>query len=283
MKMKLLFSASILALLFACKKDNPQLGPAPTAADAAFSYTPSVGNANTIEFTANNPSLQCLWDFGNGTKAKGASVSSPYPYAGTYTVKLTVFSSGGSKSSTQEITITQDDLGLLNNPIYIMLTGGINGPGFKTWVIDSTADGHMGVGPDPISPLGNTPEYWSAGPLDKAGAGLYGDKYVFHLNGFKFDMINNGDVYVHNSLAANFPGSFQNLGDFTAPYADQMNESWTLLENADTTITLTNNAFMGFYSGVQTYKILEITDSTLSLQYKHHAGGLNWYLRLKSE
>ena len=144
-------------------------------------------------------------------------MSSPYPYAGTYTVKLTVFSSGGSKSSSQQITIAQDNLGLLNNPIFIMLTGGINGPGYKTWVIDSTADGHMGVGPDPISPLGDIPEWWSAGGLDKSGAGLYGDKYVFHLNGFKFDMINNGDVYVHNSLSANFPGSFQNLGDFTEP------------------------------------------------------------------
>jgi hypothetical protein len=96
-------------------------------------------------------------------------------------------------------------------------------------------------------------------------------------------MINNGDVYVHNSLAANFPGSFQNLGDFTAPYNDIMNESWTLVEGADTTITISNNAFIGFYTGVHTYKILEITDSTLSLQYKHHAGGLNWYLRLKTQ
>ncbi len=283
MKMKLLFSASILTLLFACKKDNPQLGPAPTAADAAFTYTASAGNANIIEFTANNPSLQCLWDFGNGTKAKGATVSSPYPYAGTYTVKLTVFASGGSRSTSQQITIAQDNLGLLNNPIFIMLTGGVNGPGYKTWVIDSTADGHMGVGPDPISALGNIPEWWSAGPLDKAGAGIYDDKYVFHLNGFKFDMINNGNVYVHNSLAANFPGSFQNLGDFTAPFTDQMDESWTLLEAVDTTITISNNAFIGFYTGVQTYRILDITDSTLSLQYKHHAGGLNWYLRLKTE
>ncbi len=281
--MKLLFSASILTLLFACKKDNPQLGPAPTAADAAFTYTASAGNANIIEFTANNPSLQCLWDFGNGTKAKGATVSSPYPYAGTYTVKLTVFASGGSRSTSQQITIAQDNLGLLNNPIFIMLTGGVNGPGYKTWVIDSTADGHMGVGPDPISALGNIPEWWSAGPLDKAGAGIYDDKYVFHLNGFKFDMINNGNVYVHNSLAANFPGSFQNLGDFTAPFTDQMDESWTLLEAVDTTITISNNAFIGFYTGVQTYRILDITDSTLSLQYKHHAGGLNWYLRLKTE
>ncbi|MFM6935156.1 MAG: PKD domain-containing protein [Flavobacteriales bacterium] len=281
--MKLLFSASILLLLFACKKDNPQLGDAPSLADASFTYAPSAGNANIIEFTANNPNIQCLWDFGNGTTAKGSSVSSPYPYAGTYTVKLTVFASGGSRSTSQQITIAQDNLGLLNNPIFIMLTGGVNGPGYKTWVIDSTADGHMGVGPDPVSALGNIPEWWSAGPLDKSGAGLYDDKYVFHLNGFKFDMINNGNVYVHNSLAANFPGSFQNLGDFTAPYTNQMDESWTLLENTDTTITISNNAFIGFYTGVHTYRILDITDSTLSLQYKHHAGGLNWYLRLKSE
>ncbi len=283
MKMKLLFSACILTMLVACKKDNPQLGDAPTLADASFTYTASASNANIIEFTANNPNLQCLWDFGNGTKAKGPSVSSPYPYAGTYTVKLTVFASGGSRSTSQQITIAQDNLGLLNNPIFIMLTGGVNGPGYKTWVIDSTADGHMGVGPDPVSALGNIPEWWSAGPLDKAGAGLYDDKYVFHLNGFKFDMINNGDVYVHNSLATNFPGSFQNLGDFTAPYTNQMDESWTLLETVDTTITISNNAFIGFYTGVHTYRILDITDSTLSLQYKHHAGGLNWYLRLKTE
>lgn len=272
-----------MMLLFACKKDNPQLGDAPSLADASYTYAPSASNANIIEFTANNSKIQCVWDFGNGTTAKGAIVSSPYPYAGTYTVKLTVFASGGSRSTSQQITIAQDNLGLLNNPIFIMLTGGVNGPGYKTWVIDSTADGHMGVGPDPISALGNIPEWWSAGPLDKAGAGLYDDKYVFHLNGFKFDMINNGNVYVHNSLAANFPGSFQNLGDFTAPYTDQMDESWTLLETVDTTITISNNAFIGFYTGVQTYRILDITDSTLSLQYKHHAGGLNWYLRLKSE
>jgi len=281
--MKLIFSACIMMLLVACKKDNPQLGDAPSLADASYTYAPSASNANIIEFTANNSKIQCVWDFGNGTTAKGAIVSSPYPYAGTYTVKLTVFASGGSRSTSQQITIAQDNLGLLNNPIFIMLTGGVNGPGYKTWVIDSTADGHMGVGPDPISALGNIPEWWSAGPLDKAGAGLYDDKYVFHLNGFKFDMINNGNVYVHNSLAANFPGSFQNLGDFTAPYTDQMDESWTLLETVDTTITISNNAFIGFYTGVQTYRILDITDSTLSLQYKHHAGGLNWYLRLKSE
>jgi hypothetical protein len=106
---------------------------------------------------------------------------------------------------------------------------------------------------------------------------------AYYLNGFKFDMINHGDVYIHNSLSATFPGSFQNLGDFTAPYTDQLNESWLLTEGADTTITISNNAFLGFYTGVKTYKIIGVTDSTLHLQYAHHAGGLLWYLKLKTE
>jgi len=80
-----------------------------------------------------------------------------------------------------------------------------------------------------------------------------------------------------------FPGSFQNLGDFTAPYTNQMNESWNLVEDLDTTITISNNAFIGFYTGVKTYRILSITDTSLLLQYSHFNGGLNWYLRLVPE
>ena len=270
-------------VLGACTKERPTLGDPPKAQDATFVATPSDSNANIIELSANNPSLVCRWDFGNGMKGEGLIVSAVYPYAGTYTITLTVFNKGGSRSSTQQVVIAQTDLSLLDNPFYNKLTGGANGPGYKTWVIDSVLSGHFGVGPDPESPLGATPEWWAAGANEKPGCGLYNDKYVFHLNAFKFDMITNGDVYVHNSLAASFPGSFQNLGDFTAPYADQMDKSWNLVEGPENTITLSNGAFIGFYSGVNTYRILELTDSTMYLQYGHHAGGLNWYLKLKTE
>lgn len=281
--MKLTYLVIISTLLFACKKEDSQLGNPPTLADASFTFVVSLTSANVLELTANNSTNQYLWDFGNGVKAQGATATASYPYAGTYTIKLTVFNKGGSRSTTQDIVIAQDDLGLLNNPIYTMLTGGASGSGSKTWVLDSTNAGHFGVGPDPISALGNVPEWWAAGPNDKGGCGMYNDRYVFYLNAFKFDMQNQGDVYVHNSLAGSFPGSFQNLGDFTAPYTNQLNESWNLVEGVDTTISISNNAFIGFFSGVQTYKIVSITDSSLFLQYGHHAGGLNWYLRLVPE
>jgi hypothetical protein len=84
-------------------------------------------------------------------------------------------------------------------------------------------------------------------------------------------------------LASTFPGSFLNLYDFTAPFSNQMNESWQLTEGEQNTITISNNASIGFYTGVREYRILELTDSTMYLQYGHHAGGLLWYMKLKSE
>ena len=282
MKTLLLSILSIGLALVACQKYEPSLGPAPTDADAQFTMAPSAANVNIIELSASNPSLQCVWDFGNGSKAQGANVTATYPYAGTYTIKLTVFAKGGSRSSTKEVTIANDDFTLLNNPYYTLLTGGVNGPGFKVWVVDSAASGHMGVGPDPESALGATPEWWAAGAGEKPGCGIYDDQYVFHLAGFKFDMITNGDVYVHNTIANEFPGSFQNLFDYTAPFADQLNESWLLTEDTDPTITISGSAFLGFYTGPRVYKILSATDSTLHLQYGHHAGGLKWYLKLKT-
>ena len=37
------------------------------ASSATFSYQPSSGSDNIIIFTADNPDVECSWDFGNGT------------------------------------------------------------------------------------------------------------------------------------------------------------------------------------------------------------------------
>ena len=286
-KKHLLFITSISVLLAivisACRKENPQLGSPPEETDAVFTYAPSDTNDNVIIFTATNPDIINMWDFGNGLTGEGAVVSSIYPNAGNYTVNLSVFNSGGSKTSSQEIIIEQTDPGLLDNPIYTMLTGGINGPGFKSWYIDSTTAGHFGVGPDPVSALGYTPEWWSAPEMAKPGCGMYDDRFVFYLNDYRFDMITNGDVYVHNTIADQYPGAFENLADFTAPYDNQLNESWSVIEGSDTTLTVSGNSFIGFGTGVNTYKIIELTENSMYLAFGHHTGELMWYLRLKPE
>ena len=284
----ILFSLLALGLLSlaSCRKEDPQLGEPPTDADATFVYSPTDANPNIINFSAPNPNMVNIWDFGNGLKGEGTNVQGIYPNAGSYTVTLTVFNQGGSNFSSQELVIDQTDLSLLDNPYYNTLTEGADGIGYKTWYIDSNEIGHFGVGPDPISPLGNVPEWWSAGPNDKPGCGLYDDRFVFHLNGFKYDMLTNGDVYIHNSFSGDFPGSFLNLGDYTAPYQDQLNEQWSVVEeDGVATLSVSNDSFIGFYTGVNSYTIIEYTDSTMSLQYDHEPAseGLHWYLKLRAE
>ncbi|MBM3937365.1 MAG: PKD domain-containing protein [Sphingomonadales bacterium] len=279
---KLLFLGVMGAFALSGCEDEPSLGTAPTTADAEFTYTPTAANPNVIEFDAKNKNLIAKWDFGNGTKAEGPTVQGSFPLKGTYVVTLTVFNSGGSASTSQTITIAQDDATLLNNPLYTILTGGNAGKGYKTWVIDSTRDGHFGVGPNPVGAAGNYPEWWAAKKNDKSNTGLYNDQFVFRLKGFGFDQMTKGDVYVNSAQAANFPGATLNVKtDYTAPYADQTNQNWTLTLGADTTLTVSGKSFIGYYTGVNTYKVVRMSENELFLRYVDAANSqLAWYIRL---
>jgi len=278
-----LFVAALLLGFLSCKKEDPQLGVPPSEADAVFTFTPTTATPNIIDFTASNPDVNAVWDLGNGASGSGISIQGIYPSAGTYTVTLTIFTSGGSASTSQDIVIANTDPTLLDNDLFNALTGGSSGPGSKTWVIDSATTAHFGVGPDPIGAAGDFPEYYAAAPNDKLGVGLYDDRYVFSLNDFKFDMLVDDEVYVHNTLAADFPGSYENGGDYTAPYTDQLAESWSIVEGTDTVLSVSGSSFMGMFTGPRDYRILKVSDTALWLQYGHHAGGLLWYLRMIPE
>lgn len=244
---------------------------------ASFSFQVSPVNDNIIIFTADNDDVECSWDFGNGTFGSGLTDTAEYPFAGSYDVTLSVFNSQGNAQSTKTITIDQDDISLFDNPLHLIITGGTTGPGFRTWHIDSACTSHLGVGP----PGGNNPDWWTSGDNEKPGCGIYDDRYTFYLSGYQYDMVTNGDVYIHNTLASSFPGSFENLYDFTAPFSDQLNESWDITE--DSILSVTNSSFVGFYSGVNEYKITALTDTSMWLTYGHYDASLQWYIRLVPE
>ncbi len=280
-----LLLASAVMFFSSCKKDDPDIGDPPSQADAAFTYMPTTQSDNVIEFTASNSNLTAKWDFGNGAVGEGTTVTAQYPYQGTYTVKLTVFNSGGSASSTQEVVIAQDDPSLLDNPLYDLLTGGSS----KTWAVDSVSAGHLGVGPGPDHPDfdGFYPKWWSAGSLEKSGSGMYNDRYTFKLQNFGFDMVSNGEVYVQSAHAGTPPfddTTASSVGDFTANFPDQLGETWTLNEDTDTTIELSGDAMMGFWAGTRTYKVVSIDSNHMVLTYQD---GIDpdtyWYISLIRE
>lgn len=277
-----------LGILSSCKKKKYELGAPPTAADAAFSHAPSSKSPNIIDFSATNKEIIPIWDLGNSAKAQGHTAQGVYPYAGTYTVKLTVFAKGGSAFSTQTITIAEDDLTLLNSPDIVNLTGGISGKGFKTWVIDSTRSGHFGVGPEPASALGNVPEWYSAEPVQQTNMHFYDDQYKFYLDGFKFDMVNNGGAFIDALTVGEFTNVVGTSGDdFIALFPNQLGESWNfVVEDGITYLTVSGKSHIGFYAGVRKYQVLKLSENELSLRYVDGNASnpaLAWYLRLVPE
>ena len=131
--MKQIFKSILLvvagsALLWACNPmdaDLHKLGPAPSESQLAFTATPTVTSPNIVELqnTSSVPGV-ALWDLGNGTTVKGDKVSATYPFKGDYTVTMSLYTTGGSATISQVVTIAADDYGLLDTPGFNALTGG---------------------------------------------------------------------------------------------------------------------------------------------------------------
>lgn len=272
--------------LVACKKDDPELGDAPTSADAGFTYQVSTESDNILTFRTNNPSVVAVWDFGNDTEAKGNVVTAQYPSKGDYTVTLTIFSSGGSASSSQEINILNDDFNLLKDTLFTILTGGIDSVNGKTWVIDSANAGHFALSPAPSHPDfdGFYGKWFNANANEKAGAGMYDDRYVFKLQSFQFDMITNGNVFIDDAQGANFPGATDLSPDKIAPFPNQLGETWTITKGADTTLTVSGQSFLGHYTGTHVYRVITMTENEIFLGFEDTSDpDLMWYIRLIPE
>lgn len=287
MKKNILFLLAITVLAFsACTDEEPELGVAPTAADAAFNYSASATSPNILEFKAARTDVVAVWDFGNGTTGEGPKGIGTYPNAGTYAVTLTIFTKGGSAKRTDSVVIAADDPTLLNDPLFRLLTGGTDSLNGKTWVIDSANGGHFGVTYNEQGVFGYLPNDYSADPGNHAGMGMYDDRYNFSIFAFQFNMITNGHVFIDDNQAGNFPGSRKlgNSDDFIAPVANKIGQTWTITKGVDTTLTVSEGSFLGFYTGVRVYKILNLNENELYLRYADASNSnLNWYLKLIPE
>ena len=226
---------------------------------AEFTFEFSESNPNIVNFTAvNQGDYEYSWDLGNGKSSSGAVTTGTYPFSGVKSVTLNVINSNGHTSSTKEITIANDDFSLLTNPMVFYISGG-SAP--KTWCVDSNSTGHIGVGPV----AGSEPSWYSSQANEKPGVGLYDDRYTFTLNDFLFNMQTNGSIYIQNSFASNFPGSYENLYDYTAPFEDPPTGNWDISD--DSVLTFSQGFHMGFYTGVNEYKITKLTEDTLWVEY----------------
>ncbi len=191
-------------LFMACdpKEDvKPDIGPAPTADQLGISITPGSDEFHVIVTNTSTVVGIPSWNFGNGAKSSEEEVEVKYNLAGVYTITLTLVTKGGSATISVDYEQPVTDFSIFTDPIYINLSGGMDAVDGKTWVLDSTVQGHLGVGPAGTVGL----QWWSAAPLAKKGAAInmYDDAINLNINEFAAILTNNGKSYVKGYAASN--------------------------------------------------------------------------------
>ena len=270
-KMKHIFKVSLIlaiagAFLFSCApldKDAYKLGEPVSESQLSFTATPSASTPNIIVLkNTSSAAGVALWDLGNGTTAKGDEVSVSYPFKGDYTIAMSLYTQGGSATISKVVNIADDDYGLLDTPGFNALTGGADATEGKTWVFARYTRGHFGVGDINAAPEVNGPAWWQCDPQGKEGCSLYDNEYTFIQKGTKLIWKNQGYIYTNeNGMNHLGMGGTPNaaVGDFDVPYVPADNLTFALDED-NMTLTLSGNAFFGFYTGDSVYRIIRLTE-----------------------
>ncbi|WP_207534101.1 hypothetical protein [Desertivirga arenae] len=244
----------IIASLFSgCKENEGELG---AAAKAAFKVTPVAGKANTylLESTSDN-AFRYQWDIGagQGIRAGKAVDTAYYLKKGTYDIKLYAYGNGGYDVSSQQVTVTSDDLSpILNNPVFQKLTA-------HPWKLNPASSAPVIVGTE-----GNPAEYFPGGPLaDCQKDDIY--TFAFVNNDFKASYNANGSTFNAGNIAPNYS---------CAADRSYNNVSFTFSSTVSgvglATITLPGNPPANFIGvtdvSSNNYRIISISDTEMVLR-----------------
>ncbi len=246
---------ALTMILSGCKKDKDS-GPA----ELEIMYT--LIDANTVLFEHNGAFTGIpSWDFGNGQTSDQNSDTIVYPYAGTYTVSLSIFASDGEKTATTEVVISTSNPSLVElTADEILLCGGADNENGKTWVWARYVPQHIMLGQaDPW-------QWWyGAEPDEKADLNIYDDKMIFKAVNNEFQLVNNDTTYVNVNNLSEF--GVEGTEDSPVYYdLSEQDYSWTIQEIGDKKyLQLSGGGFMSYYLGVNEYEIVKLTENELTI------------------
>ncbi len=278
--------AALILIMFACTPemdDSVDIGAAPSEDQLDFTITKGTTD---FKFVLNNTSTVtgiASWDLGNGSKSTEAQPTVNYPLPGEYTITMTLITKGGTATKSKKVVQTKTDYSIFTDPKFIFLSGGINVAAGKTWVLDSLAKGHIGVGPAGTVGL----EWWSADPLaKKAVKVMYDDEINFKVSGFVSTLTNHGKSYVKGFVKTS-PG-YSNPIEFDSDFVVDFTPSpgsWFIEEKGGKSYLKLSGSkpmFPCFDVGAVngSYEILKIEENVLELVTIDRVEGNAWHYQL---
>ena len=259
----LLFSAMVA--FYGCQEDEYSFGDIVTpsniqitaeivGADAANPYGDGSGVVNFAATADNAVSYKYVFN-GEETVSLSGNNSINFSSLGVNTYTVTVVASGtagvsSSKSIEVEVLSTYAPPVDLIAKLYGYDPADPTAVTSRTWKVHSTKNKHFGLGPVGGQVL---TEWYGAGPDEKAGTGMYDDRFTFSSDG-TFTHVTNGtifgrDPYIVNDLGPNASGNV-NGADIENYAFDDYASTWTLTAPGGTeTISLSGTAFLGYYTG----------------------------------
>ena len=253
--------------------------------DVKIAVTATNALSYKVDFDASTP-LDLVY-LPDGTTTK------KYTTLGVNTYKITavVYGKGGTSSSlTKDVTVRSD---FTVDPA---IASSLIGTGSKTWVVDKSVAGQMGVGPWSTSSV--TPEWWAAGVNEKVACCncFYTSTFTFAKNAttgsYTLQVTSPDGAFTKTGSLTTLPG-IPGSGDEgcysysggTSPFTFVPSSSGSAASapSTKTAILLAgNNTFIGYGAVQKEYEIMVISATYLYLRVQGTETGNAWYLKLKA-
>ncbi len=145
-KLKILF-AQVLALgigllITSCEPETHSLGDILDKSSIEFEIVQDFETdpgGNTVIMTNKTDGVVLTWDYGTGRSNKKVQTVQ-YAFKGEYTINISALTAGGIvELDPVTITVTDDNLNYVNDPLWTALSGGVGNS--KTWYLDLNAEG----------------------------------------------------------------------------------------------------------------------------------------------
>ena len=209
----------------------------------------------------------------------------------TYKITAVVYGKGGTSSSlTKDVTVRSD---VTVDPT---IASSLIGTGSKTWVVDKSVAGQMGVGP--WSTTSVTPEWWAAGVNEKVSCCncFYTSTFTFAKNAttgsYTLQVASPDGAFTKTGSLTTLPG-IPGSGDEGCYSYSGGTSAFTFVPSSSgiaasapstkTAILLAgNNTFIGYGAVQKEYEIMVISSTYLYLRVQGTETGNAWYLKLKA-